>query len=416
VSVVGGPHKDSSHPLPLTSALIVGRKRHHVKNQAYLQLATDEEVSSTHCLIRALADGEVRVEDLGSLNGTRVGTFNKKVVWREELGKDESCSIAAGDCIEVGGSILLLEHDHQASSKVYTGNRRASLKGSSVVRFLQTPGGGSNGETPGHHGGPARGAAATTGARTVNKRRSKSPSVETPYIMTTFAEPPSPIPINFDVPLQPSYAEPSKTITMHFSWSRTMIISVGLVVLGMLSLFSHMHSAQEIQHRVNLASISAGASIIDVQACEEPSQSWFRSTDKVIAVSKQTAAWALSDNLTDGHCFWSPTPWALLQLKLSHCALPMQLRLSVLINEKHPTSSYKMIPELVDVKSGDGHLWGHFLVKDNVLVTDDVATAAFYFDRKNKSSSSCVSVLHFNFSSQIDSKHGACVHRIELFA
>ena len=110
-------------PLPPNASIVIGRK----KQKGGLQLSQDEEVSATHCLVRHLADGSITVEDLSSLNGTRVAeTVGRKMSW-VELAEGQTFAARAGNCIEIGGSALVIERESSVSFAPATGTRKQAV-------------------------------------------------------------------------------------------------------------------------------------------------------------------------------------------------------------------------------------------------------------------------------------------------
>ena len=90
---VVGEGLSESHPLPAAGRLVIGRSE-----EADIRI-DDASVSRKHAVLE-LADGELRIEDLGSANGTKVGG--------RKLAAGEAVTIALGESVDLGSVLIVV--------------------------------------------------------------------------------------------------------------------------------------------------------------------------------------------------------------------------------------------------------------------------------------------------------------------
>jgi DNA-binding NtrC family response regulator len=90
---VVGEGISESHPLPEAGQLVIGRSE-----EADIRI-NDASVSRKHAVLH-VAKGELRIEDLGSANGTKVGG--------RKLGAGEAVAFALGESIDLGSVLIVV--------------------------------------------------------------------------------------------------------------------------------------------------------------------------------------------------------------------------------------------------------------------------------------------------------------------
>jgi len=366
-------------PLPPNASIVIGRK----KQKGGLQLSQDEEVSATHCLVRHLADGSITVEDLSSLNGTRVAeTVGRKMSW-VELAEGQTFAARAGNCIEIGGSALVIERESSVSFAPATGTRKQAV---------------------------------TTGKKTVARRaaRSKSPAaVASPSSATPSpGGVASPIPLNFDSPsptpssaamaamaAPPSPAKSSRPL----AGSLAFLVPCVLIGLAVLQHFVRLFSAAD----KNWAPF---AHVVAVHMPNDTAAAGMWSTaSRRKDISMASTRLALGNATVASQCWWAPTPWASLVLELPACVALSAVRLSTLVDASSElaTSSPLMVPRSVVVTCD----MGASIAMD---VEPPIVNGVFVAKLALGHQDACVRIVEINVTSQVESPHGACVHRIEL--
>jgi hypothetical protein len=355
LKVVEGPCKGlASTAIPVNSSISVGRRK---QKNGGLQLSADEEASANHCVVRALDhEGRGRVEDLGSLNGTRVGKYRQqnRTVWHTELGSNESCEVLPGDAIEVGGSILIWSRPPAAAAVVTFG----LAGGEQPPKSARKPRAGPLSAVKNFAAASSTPFTAKTVTKTARRARSRSPA--------SSGGGASPVPFNFDTTppsSEVSFEHPStgeEAPLLHkplggVEYRPIVGFTVGLCA-ALLLMFGYARGVSGSASESNWVDLRAGARIQGVQVPDAPSSPWWAwrpqaGRGRTGLVSGQTAKFAFQGEPKSGRCWWIPPPWAQITLALPACVSPNRVRLVVLRNDSLATCSGAMLPQDVTLTS-----------------------------------------------------------------
>ena len=189
---------------------------------------------------------------------------------------------------------------------------------------------------------------------------------------------------------------------------------------------------------VNWAALQNGAEVVDVvvptdQASSAIAEAFLAftaasgSSSSAFAqqrVSLQTSSYAFDghefSSSAEGKCWWLPQPWAVVELQLARNVTVERVRLSVVVEGGAlPTSSWEMVPERVHLENGrTGACLGVYDIAELARVVavggEAPATLKAAVADLRVALAGGVDRLRMNVTAKAGSRHGACVHRVEL--